>query len=125
MIGVDCLAARAAQRKQLRDYYVPISGRLLLLRAYVWAPITCQHSGAYGINIKGLGGKTCHCTGCGNIGIWVHRVWEYRDIGRLFITVGGEESDNRGAEVGLWVEVILRVSLEVILHNLLRHSSTG
>ena len=41
-------------------------------------------------------------------------------MGRLFITVGGEESDNRGAEVGLWVEVILRVSLEVILHNLLR-----
>ena len=31
----------------------------------------------------------------------LHRVWEYRDIGRLFITVGGEESDNRGAEVGL------------------------
>ena len=50
----------------------------------------------------------------------LHRVWEYRDIGRLFITVGGEESDNRGAEVGLWVEVILRVSLEVILHHLLR-----
>ena len=31
----------------------------------------------------------------------LHRVREYRDIGRLFITVGGEESDNRGAEVGL------------------------
>ena len=31
----------------------------------------------------------------------LHRVWECRDIGRLFITVGGEESDNRGAEVGL------------------------
>ena len=29
----------------------------------------------------------------------LHGVWEYRDIGRLFITVGGE-SDNRGAEVG-------------------------
>ena len=51
----------------------------------------------------------------------LHRVWEYRDIGRLFITVGGEESDNRGAEVGLWVEVILRVSLEVILRKPLRH----
>ena len=50
-------------------------------------------------------------------------MWEYRDIGRLFITVGGEESDNRGAEVGLWVEVILRVSLEVILHHLLRHTA--
>ena len=50
----------------------------------------------------------------------LHRVWEYRDIGRLFITVGGGESDNRGVEVGL-VEVILRVSLEVILHHLLRH----
>ena len=53
----------------------------------------------------------------------LHRVWEHRDIGRLFITVGGEESDNRGAEVGLWVEVILRVSLEVILRKLLRHHS--
>ena len=51
----------------------------------------------------------------------LHRVWEYRDIGRLFIThCGGEECDNRGAEVGLWVEVILRVSLEVILRKLLR-----
>ena len=69
---------------------MPILGRLLLLRAYTSAPITCQYSGAYGITIRGLGGKTCHCTG-----------WEYRDIGRLFITVGGEESDNRGAEVGL------------------------
>ena len=49
----------------------------------------------------------------------LHRVWEYRDIGRLFITVGGGESDNRGVEVGL-VEVILRVSLEVILLHLLR-----
>ena len=49
----------------------------------------------------------------------LHRVWEYRDIGRLFITVGGRESDNRGVEVGL-VEVILRVSLEVILLHLLR-----
>ena len=49
----------------------------------------------------------------------LHRVWEYRDIGRLFITVGGRESDNRGVEVGL-VEVILRVILEVILLHLLR-----
>ena len=49
----------------------------------------------------------------------LHRVWEYRDIGRLFITMGGRECDNRGVEVGL-VEVILRVSLEVILHHLLR-----
>ena len=40
-----------------------------LLRANIWAPITCQYSGAYGINIRGLGGKTCHCTGCGNIEI--------------------------------------------------------
>ena len=53
----------------------------------------------------------------------LHKVWEYRDIGRLFITVGGEESDNRGAEVGLWVEVILRVSLEVILRKLLRQTT--
>ena len=49
----------------------------------------------------------------------LHRVWEYRDIGRLFVTVGGGECDNRGVELGL-VEVILRVSLEVILHHLLR-----
>ena len=53
----------------------------------------------------------------------LHRVWEYRDIGRLFITAGGEEGDNRGAEVGLWVEVILRVSLEVILRKLLRQKA--
>ena len=52
----------------------------------------------------------------------LHRVWEYRDIGRLFSTVGEEECDNRGAEVGLWVEVILRVSLEVILRKLLRQA---
>ena len=61
---------------------------------------------------QGVGISGYRCTGCGN---------QYRDIGRLFITVGGEESDNRGAEVGLWVEVILRVSLEVILRKLLRH----
>ena len=53
----------------------------------------------------------------------LHRVWEYRDIGRLFSTVGEEECDNRGAEVGLWVEVILRVSLEVILRKLLRQGA--
>ena len=52
----------------------------------------------------------------------LHRVWEYRDIGRLFSAAEGEECDNRGAEVGLWVEVILRVSLEVILRKLLRHT---
>ena len=47
--------------------------------------------GAQGANIRGLGGED----------VPLHRVWEYRDIGRLF-TVGGEsESDNRGAEVGL------------------------
>ena len=28
-----------------------------------------EYSGAYGITIRGLGGKTCHCTGCGNIEI--------------------------------------------------------
>ena len=50
----------------------------------------------------------------------LHRVWEYRDIGRL--SLWGGESDNRGVEVGL-VEVILRVSLEVILHHLLRQPS--
>ena len=48
-ITVTCLCLGA--------YYVPISGRLF------------GAQGAYGINIKGLGGKTCHYTGCGNIGI--------------------------------------------------------
>ena len=75
--------------------------------------ITWQYLGACSApkvpNIRGLGGKD----------VPLHRVWEYRDIGRLFITVGGRESDNRGVEVGL-VEVILRVSLEVILLHLLR-----
>ena len=38
--------------------------------------ITCQYLGAYsapdgGANIRDLGGVTCHCTGCGNIGISV------------------------------------------------------
>ena len=46
----------------------------------------------------------------------LHRVWEYRDIGRLFSTVGGWER----VIIGVLVEVILRVSLEVILHHLLR-----
>ena len=49
----------------------------------------------------------------------LHRVWEYRDIGRLFITVGGERVIIGVLRWG-WVEVILRVSLEVILHDLLR-----
>ena len=57
--------------------------------------ITWQYLGACSApkvpNIRGLGGKD----------VPLHRVWEYRDIGRLFITVGGGESDNRGAEVGL------------------------
>ena len=47
--------------------------------------------GAQGANIRGLGGED----------VPLHRVWEYRDIGRLFVTVGGGECDNRGAEVGL------------------------
>ena len=51
----------------------------------------------------------------------LHRVWEYRDIGRLFITVGGERVIIGVLRWG-WVEVILRVSLEVILHHLLRQS---
>ena len=45
----------------------------------------------------------------------LHGVWEYRDIGRLFITVGGERVIIGVLRWG-WVEVILRVSLEVILH---------
>ena len=49
----------------------------------------------------------------------LHRVWEYRDIGRLFVTVGGERVIIGVLRWG-WVEVILRVSLEVILHHLLR-----
>ena len=52
----------------------------------------------------------------------LHRVWEYRDIGRLFITVGGESVIIGVLRWG-WVEVILRVSLEVILLHLLRHSA--
>ena len=51
----------------------------------------------------------------------LHRVWEYRDIGRLFITVGGERVIIGVLRWG-WVEVILRVSLEVILLHLLRHT---
>ena len=54
----------------------------------------------------------------------LHRVWEYRDIGRLFITVGVGERVIIGVLRWGWVEVILRVSLEVILHHLLRHLST-
>ena len=50
----------------------------------------------------------------------LHRVWEYRDIGRLFITVGGGKSVIIGVLRWSWVEVILRVSLEVILRKLLR-----
>ena len=49
----------------------------------------------------------------------LHGVWECRDIGRLFITVGGERVIIGVLRWG-WVEVILRVSLEVILHHLLR-----
>ena len=57
--------------------------------------MTCQYLGAYSApkvpNIRGLGGKD----------VPLHRVWEYRDIGRLFVTVGGERVIiNRGAEVG-------------------------
>ena len=50
----------------------------------------------------------------------LHRVWEYRDIGRLFITVGGERVIIGVLRWG-WGEVLLRVRLEVILHHLLRH----
>ena len=38
----------------------------------------------------------------------LHRVWEYRDIGRLFITVGGKRVIIGVLRWG-WVEVILRV----------------
>ena len=62
-------------------------------------------------NIRGLGGKD----------VPLHRVWEYRDIGRLFITVGGESVIIGVLRWG-WVEVILRVNLEVILHHLLRQT---
>jgi len=51
----------------------------------------------------------------------LHRVWEYRDIGRLFITVGGKRVIIGVLRWG-WVEVILRVSLEVILRKPLRHT---
>ena len=52
---VDCLAARRPHEKQSGDYYVPNLG------AY-----SAPDGGA---NIRDLGGETCHCTGCGNIGI--------------------------------------------------------
>ena len=57
--------------------------------------ITWQYLGACSApkvpNIRGLGGKD----------VPLHGVWEYRDIGRLFITRGGGERViiNRGAEV--------------------------
>ena len=61
----------AAQRKQSGDYYVPIFGRLF---------------GAQSATIRGLGGKTCHCTGYGNIG-----ACEYDG---LVVTLGwGRETD--------------------------------
>jgi len=49
-------------------------------------------------------------------------VWEYRDIGRLFITVWGGKRVIIGVLRWGWVEVLLRVSLEVILHHLLRQA---
>jgi len=52
---VDCLAARRPHEKQSGDYYVPNLG------AY-----SAPDGGA---NVRDLGGVTCHCTGCGNIGI--------------------------------------------------------
>ena len=52
--------------------------------------------------------------------------------GQAGVAVGGRRREVKGEGDGGrarmrwgWVEVILRVSLEVILHNLLRHSSTG
>ena len=53
MKRVDCLAARGAT-EQLESYYVPMFGRLF---------------GAQGANIRGLGGKARHRTGCANMGI--------------------------------------------------------
>ena len=57
-----------------------------------------------------LDDKTRHYTGCGNIGIWV-------DYSSLW---GGKRVIIGVLRWG-WVEVILRVSLEVILRKLLRH----
>ena len=62
----------AAQRKQSGDYYVPMFGRLF---------------GAQSANIRGLSGKTCHCAGCGNIGIC--------EYGGLVITLGWGGENNR------------------------------
>ena len=95
---VDCLAARRPHEKQSGDYYVPIFGRL---------------SGAQSANIGDLSGKTCHHTGYGNI--------EICEYGGLAVTLGGERVIIGVLRWG-WVEVILRVSLEVILHHLLRHA---
>jgi len=60
MKRVDCLAARGAT-EQLESYYVPLFGRLFGAQGAYSAP--------KGANIRDLGGKACHCTGCGNIGI--------------------------------------------------------
>ena len=47
------------------------------------------------------GTNTCQYLGSRWRGAPPHRVWEYRDIGRPFITVGGERvSDTGSAEVG-------------------------
>ena len=62
----------AAQRKQSRDYYVPIFGRL---------------SGAQSANIGDLSGKTCHHTGYGNI-----EICEYDG---LVVTLGRGRENNR------------------------------
>ena len=72
MKRVDCLAARGAT-EQLEIYYVPLFGRLFGAQGAYSAP--------KGANIRDLGGKACHCT----------QVWEYRDIGRLFISGWGGE----------------------------------
>ena len=69
---VDCLAAQSAPRESVRDYYVPIFGRL---------------SGAQSANIGNLSGKTCHHTGYGNI-----EICEYDG---LVVTLGRGRENNR------------------------------
>ena len=46
--------------------------------------------------------KMSNIRGLGVNDVPLHRVWEYRDIGRLFITVGGESVIIGVLEWGWW-----------------------
>ena len=66
------VSRRGGPTKAVRDYYVPIFGRL---------------SGAQSANIGDLSGKTCHHTGYGNI-----EICEYDG---LVVTLGWGRENNR------------------------------